>query len=172
MPNGKVTKPYQHFIRSNSGYDWTEYTRLRNSNSRNLKITRRNYFSGEISNHRARHDSSQFFVWSLTVGGWNYVNTPYKTTQKTRLLFSVSIILASKLELDSSICSKNGETRWCLHLPQGAFKRSGDGIQNRSVCSPGACFYNQIWISLFWQDGWKLLFNHAFWRLDEYTKHS
>ena len=27
----------------------------------------------------ALHDSSQFFVWSLTVGGWNHVNTPYKT---------------------------------------------------------------------------------------------
>ena len=42
-----------------------------------------------ISNIGALHDSSQFFVWSLTVGGWNNVNTPYKTTHKTSLKFSV-----------------------------------------------------------------------------------
>ena len=35
------------------------------------------------------HNSSQFFVWSLTVGGWNHVNNPYKTTQKTSLRFSL-----------------------------------------------------------------------------------
>ena len=52
------------------------------------------------------HDSSQFFVCSLTVGSWNHVNTPYKTTHKTSMQFSVYIILASKLELDSSACSK------------------------------------------------------------------
>ena len=55
------------------------------------------------------------------------------------------MILASKLGLDSSTCSENGKTRWCLHLSQGALK-------NLSVCSPGgliACFfYNQIGILL------------------------
>ena len=48
-----------------------------------------------------------------------------------------------------STCSK---TRVCLHLSQGALKKSGDRIWNQSVCSPGgliAFFYNQIWISLF-----------------------
>ena len=85
-----------------------------------------------------------FFVWSLTVGGLNHVNTPYKTTQKTSLRFSVQKILASKLELDSSTCSK---TQVCLHLSQGALKRSGGGIQNQSVCSPGGLiefFHNQF----------------------------
>ena len=33
---------------------------------------------------------------------------------------------------------------WCLHISQGALKRSADGIQNQSVCSSGgliACFF-------------------------------
>ena len=30
-----------------------------------------------------------YFVWSLTVGAWNHVNTPYKTAHKPSLQFSV-----------------------------------------------------------------------------------
>ena len=47
------------------------------------------YYNSVFTSKGALHDSSQFFVWSLTVGGRNHVNPPYKTTQKTSLQFSV-----------------------------------------------------------------------------------
>ena len=61
----KRDEAYHHFIRSNSGYDWTKYTRLRNTCSRNLKTTRRNDFSGEISKHKGNSKELRQVLKSL-----------------------------------------------------------------------------------------------------------
>ena len=82
----------------------------------------------------ALHDPSQFFVWSLTVGVWNHINTPYKSTHKTSL----------KARIRFQYLLEKWQKWWCLHLSQGALKRSGDGIQNQSVRSPGGLFITKF----------------------------
>ena len=48
----KRDKVYKIFIRTNRDNDWSEYTTLRNLYSRNLKNSRKNYYSSEINKHK------------------------------------------------------------------------------------------------------------------------
>ena len=88
-----------------------------------------------------------FFKWSLTVSGLNHVNTPYKTTNNLRFLKLDYFRLKARIRFEY------------------LYEKLGGGIQTITAWRPGdliACFYNQIWTSLFDKMGENLYSNKLF----------